>query len=157
MHPAIIAVIVFAVALAAVAFLMRKSTLDHVTYAPGEAVLREYRGLTVESGSIGPRRALFPNCRVIVTDRRIIIAQKMLFVERYQVRYILHLGEGAEASSLAKGVVHNGLFRERVRPVREGKRAFLRVVPEGEGLLTVTDIMIHTENPEELASVIVGR
>ncbi len=144
---------------ATVSFLMRKSTLDHVVYDADEPILHKVTGVRVESGSAGPERVMFPNCDIIITRKKVIIAQKMLLSKKYQVRYILHTMEDPSRKNftLEKGVVNLKLRREKIRPVREDGDKYLRMIPEaGEDIMTISDIIIMTEDPETLVDIILS-
>lgn len=84
----VIILIVFFLLMFVIALLYRGATLDRLELQAGEEVIFEERGTRVEqSGS--PRSVLFINCIVRVTDRRIIVAQKMLFRNKYALRHVI--------------------------------------------------------------------
>jgi len=79
---------IFCVLLIMITFLYRNSTLDKLPLLPGEKILFEEGEVRVEqSGS--PRSVIFINCIVRVTDKRIIIAQKMLLSKKYALRHVI--------------------------------------------------------------------
>jgi len=78
----LIIIIIFIAAMFIVAILYRNSTLDKLPLLPGETILLEEKGLRIEQGG-SSRSTLFINCIVRVTERRIIIAQK-LFLRKYK-------------------------------------------------------------------------
>jgi hypothetical protein len=80
---------IFCVALIVVVFLYRNSTLDKLALLPDEKILYEESRVRVEqSGS--PESVIFNNCIVRVTDKRIIIGQKMLLSKRYVLRHVIY-------------------------------------------------------------------
>ena len=72
----IIILCVFFLTLAGIALFYRKSTLDKLAPLPGETVLWEESGVDVTQVG-APRTAFFHSCVVRLTDRRVIIAQKV--------------------------------------------------------------------------------
>ncbi len=82
-------VIIISVALfILIAVFYRNTTLDKLPLLNGEKVIFEESGVRVEqSGS--PRSVIFINCIVRVTDKRIIIAQKMLLSKQYALRHVI--------------------------------------------------------------------
>jgi len=72
----IIILSLFFLTLAGIALFYRKSTLDKLEPLPGEKVLWEESGVDVTQVG-APRTAFFHSCVVRLTDRRVIIAQKV--------------------------------------------------------------------------------
>lgn len=107
-----IIIIIFIILLVLVAFLFRNSTLDKLLLMDGESVLFEEKGVRVEqSGS--PSDVLFFGCIVRVTNRRIIIAQKMLFREKYALRHMIEYDCGDDQADL-KATLRKGYFIMRI-------------------------------------------
>lgn len=92
-------ILIFFVLLILIALKYRSSTLDKLIIPDGEKILFEETGLRVEQGGSG-RSTIFINCIVRVTDRRIIIAQKMLLSNRYALRYVITYSPGSDALNL---------------------------------------------------------
>lgn len=94
-----IILIIFFLVMLSVAVLYRGATLDRLDLQEGEAVMFEETGTRVEqSGS--PRSVVFINCIVRVTDRRIIVAQKMLFRNKYALRHVIFYRQWDDDSGL---------------------------------------------------------
>jgi len=84
----LIVIVIATVVFILIAFFYRGASLDKLPELPGEKALLEENGVRVEqSGS--PRSVIFMNCIVRVTDRRIIIAQKMLLSNKYALRHVI--------------------------------------------------------------------
>lgn len=95
----LIILVLFFFVIAVIAIFYRGASLDKLESEPGETVLFEECGIRVEqSGS--PRSVIFFNCIVRVTDRRIIIAQKMLLRKKYALRHVIFYREGDEQTGL---------------------------------------------------------
>ena len=74
----------------------RGSYLSKVALLEGEEILFEEDGLGVYTlaGRLG-EDTHFLNCRVRVTNRRLIVGQKALFQKKWVLRYVFHIpGEG---------------------------------------------------------------
>ncbi len=98
----VIALIVFFCLMVVLAFLYRNSTLQKLPFLPGEEILFEEDKVTVRQGG-APGTALFRGCRVRVTSRRIIIAQKVPFRKAYHVlRHVISYGAVNDDTQLDK-------------------------------------------------------
>lgn len=95
----LVILILFFLMMAAIALLYRKATLDKLQFPEDETLLFEEYGIRVEQSG-GSRSVFFINCVVRVTDRRIVIAQKMLFRTKYAVRYVIFYRVGDDETGL---------------------------------------------------------
>lgn len=84
----LVLIIVFILIMTVIAIAYRKSTLDKLVMLPGEEVLFEEPGIKVEQRG-GPRTAVFPGCTVLVTNQRIIIAQKVPFSRKPVLKHVI--------------------------------------------------------------------
>ncbi|HPS58230.1 MAG TPA: hypothetical protein PK514_09005 [Spirochaetota bacterium] len=89
----------FFLMMAAIALLYREATLDKLKFLEDETLLFEEYGTRVEQSG-GSHSVVFINCIVRVTDRRIIIAQKMLFRTKYALRHVIFYSEGDDETGL---------------------------------------------------------
>lgn len=72
----------------------RKGTLNQLALWTNERILFEEQPMRVEA--VYPNRnTLFINCVIRLTHFRIIIAQKPLFANQPQLRYVIHLKEAS--------------------------------------------------------------
>jgi len=78
----------FTAVLILIALLYKNSTLDKIAFLPEEKILFEEGGVRVEQAG-SPRSSVFSNCIVRITDKRIIIAQKILLSKRYALRHVI--------------------------------------------------------------------
>ncbi len=140
-------------------FIVNNATLATLPALEGEEQLFEEEGVTVKQvGS--PRAALFINCKVRVTNQRIIVAQKALlskttFVLRLVATYTDPGGAGADLGrSLRSACVVASIPRDAIRLEGEGKEAAL-VLPLGGGALTQGQTMqIYSKRLPELRGVL---
>ena len=94
-----IIILIFIVLLIVVAILYRNSTLDKLQLLPGEKILFEESSVRVEQAG-SPGSVIFFNCIVRVTNSRIIIAQKMLFRNRYALRFVIIYSDSENVTDL---------------------------------------------------------
>ncbi len=105
----LIIILIFSVLLVIVVFFYRNSTLEKLPSLTGEKILFEESGIRVEQGG-SPRSVIFINCIVRVTDKRIIIAQKMLLSKKYALRHVIFYKGTSDStdlnSTLVKGYIN---------------------------------------------------
>jgi len=127
----LIVILIFIAVLLIMSLFYRKATLDKLPMPGGEAVLFEERGVRVEQGG-APRTALFFNCIIRVTDRRIIIAQKMLLSKKsYALRHVItYYGAGESTdlgATLSKGYLNFSIYRDDIKLGEDGGETFVRI------------------------------
>lgn len=84
-----IIVVVFIVFLVFIALLYRRTFFSRLTVLPGEVILGEEDEVAVYETN-GPRIMCYNRCRVRLTDSRIIIAQKRLFLQNaFRLRFVI--------------------------------------------------------------------
>jgi hypothetical protein len=152
----LIVVLVFAALLVIIAIAKRKSTLDRLENLPGEETLFEEEGVRVEQAG-APRTALFMNCLVRVTSRRIIIAQKVPFVQTYALRHVIVYDEYSDdtdlAQSLRKGYLNFTVNRSKVRIGRDSRGCLITIsIPESK-LIRGQYIQYETGRGDEYSRV----
>ena len=131
----LIIIIAFITAMLFIAILYRNSTLDKLPMLPGETAIFEEKGVRVEQAG-SPQSTIFINCIVRVTDRRIIIAQKLfLRKDKYALRHVISYSRGADETDLkttfAKGYLNFSVRRDDVKIERDGEKDFIRIdIPE---------------------------
>ncbi len=89
--PTIIAIVVFIVILGALSFLRRRAFLDKIRWEEGEKTVFEDDG-KFESFFRGNSniKSVYPSAHIVVTNKRIIFAQKVMFLNRYQISYAIN-------------------------------------------------------------------
>jgi hypothetical protein len=126
----LIVILVFVAVIVVFSIATRKSTLDKLEKLPGEETLFEEEGIRVEQAG-APRTAVFINCIVRVTSRRIIIAQKMLFGKTYALRHVItydvYSDETDLAQSLRKGYLNFEVTRSKVKLERDSERCLITI------------------------------
>ena len=103
-----------------------------------------------------PRSAIFFNCKVRVTDRRIIIAQKIPFRKgKYQLRHVSAYndpsGRGADlGKSLSMGVLTGSTPLDQITREELNGKAIVRI-PLGGGVLTDRQsVIVYAHRPDEM-------
>lgn len=92
-----------------------RSTLLHtVQYSEEEKIIRVIEKAKVESSGQGPEEMVFPNCKIIFTEQRIIIAQKILWQDKYKVHYFVWLNSVGKMSQIQKGMIHLSATNENI-------------------------------------------
>lgn len=130
----LIVIIITASLFIIIAYFYRNATADKLPALPGEKVLFEESGVRVEqSGS--PRSVIFINCIVRVTDKRIIISQKMLLSKQYALRHVILYNESAGSTdlvmSLKKGYLNMVLPGSYIKLDDDGGICTVRIdIPE---------------------------
>lgn len=158
MSPNLIIIIVFIAAMFFIAILYRNSTLDKLPMLPGERILFDEKGVRAEQAG-SPRSTLFINCAVRVTDRRIIIAQKLLLrKDKYALRHVIGYNRGDEKTdlktTLVKGYLNFYIRRDEINIEKEGEKTFIRIdIPES--VLTRSQyVRFSTSVPDEYKKII---
>lgn len=117
-----------------IAVFYRNTTLDKLQFLSGEKIVYEESGVRVEqSGS--PRSVIFINCIVRVTDKRIIIAQKMLLSKQYALRHVILYnglyGITNLGTSLKKGYLNIVISKADINIGEKGGACTVRInIPE---------------------------
>ena len=153
----IVAVVIFVL----VAFFYRKATLDQLESLPGERVLFEEDNIKVTQDG-APRSAIFFWCKVRVTNRRIIVAQKVwLRKNKYQLRHVIWYdqpnGEGVDLTeTLRSGYVEAKMPWTRIEVDADGEDPVVKIPLAGSALTDRQTATIHTKRPEEYQKIFKG-
>ena len=152
----LVAVLVFVLSLVVIAIAKRKSTLDRLEMLPGEETLFEEEGIRVEQAG-APRTALFLNCLVRVTSRRIIIAQKVPFIKTYALRHVIVYDEYSDdtdlTQSLRRGYLNIRVSRSKIRIERDSGGCLITIsIPEST-LIRHQYIQFKTDRGDEYSRV----
>ncbi len=95
---------VFILCIGLIAFLYRNATLEKLVHLPDEKTLIEEDGIAVEQLGT-PRMAYYGKCRIRLTNKRLIIAQKMLFTSnRYMLRFVITFNNYAPSPDLRNSI-----------------------------------------------------
>ena len=129
--PEVIVLGVFFAGMFFIAMRARNSTLRQLTPLPDERTLCEDEGVEVEQGRTR-RKTRFTNCVVRLTNRRIIVAQRVAFRKDAFLRHVVHVPSRG-ATSL-KGV-HVTCHLEP-RQIEIDRNTGRIEMPLGDGLLT---------------------
>ncbi len=127
------------------------STLDKLQLLPGEQRLKDYKNLWVGVSGGGPETTIFKNARIVLTDQRLVVAQKMLGRNKYVLRYFIYFAADSGNFGLTRGVVELRLGPASVN-LLEDKRKYLRLSPADN--LFFNHIDVGGEDIEELYSAL---
>lgn len=162
-HASLLPLLVLAPFAALVIFLGRKTKyyyLDTLPLADGEALRWEedVRHATVSTPSMN-RGATYPWCRVRATDRRLIVAQKVLFSKRYLVRQVFLFHGEVSARDQAEGVF-KGYSNLRVDPASatvKGDVFSLSAKPELDSALVFLEVLeLRVADPQRYLMLVQG-
>jgi len=147
----LLVIIIAGVVFILIALLYRNATLDKLPFLSGEKILYEENGVRVEqSGS--PRSVIFINCMVRVTDKRIIIAQKMLLSKKYALRHVITYNGQSNAAdlkaSLKKGYL-NILISKSDMKIEEGGGTCIVKINIPESALTKNQYISYKTSGKE--------
>jgi len=152
----LIAVLGFVALMVIYAILTRKSTLDKLEKLPGEETLFEEEGVRVEQAG-APRTAVFINCIVRVTSRRIIIAQKVLLGKTYALRHVIvydvYSDETDLAQSLRKGYLNFEVTRSKVKIERDSGKCLITIPIPASALTGNQYVQFETGKGDEYSRV----
>jgi hypothetical protein len=162
-------VLLFVVALIIIALFSRNATLDKLAEIEGEKKLLEKDGITVEESVRGKNiQAVFRNCRVRLTNKRIIIAQPTLFnKERFFLRAVINYSEKAnenpvsagillKSPTLSQGFLTLNTSKDRIFVTENNKKPVLEITaPVGGGaVITEPHFWIHTDAAKDFLAAI---
>jgi len=130
----LILILIFIIVLAIISFLYRNSTLDKVILSEDEVILFEEAKVKILQGG-SPRTVQFNNCIIRVTDRRIIVAQKILMSRKYVLRHIINYGIRMKDTDLPetfrKGYIHMTINKSDVKINRQKEHTTISIdIPE---------------------------
>lgn len=76
-----------------------------IQYKTYEKILAEVLKTKIASFGHGSEQTVFPNCRITLTNQRIIISQKILWQNKYRVHYFIWLKDEQDVSTLNNGMI----------------------------------------------------
>ena len=104
MNENLIILSVFILCIVLIAFLYRNATLEKLSSLPDEHTLFEEDGIAVEQTGT-PRMAYYGKCKIRLTNKRLIIAQKMLFTSNwYMLRFVITFSNYAPSPDLKTSI-----------------------------------------------------
>jgi|GEM_PF-6714694 len=141
-------ILAFIVIAAVVSYLMRNAVEDKLQYDENEEILYEEKGIKIYSKSSGPDQLFLVNCKIILTNLRIIILQKFLFGDKYKIHYIIWFNDNEKSFSLKDGIVHFKITGKELLLKEKNNKKFIEITPvDTYGL--VRYIEVYLNNPEE--------
>lgn len=146
--------------------------LDEFKPEPGEEVRHREAGadfhmVTNLGRAMVMSFARMRRAEVIVTNQRFVIGQKVFLGKRYMITHVIKLdsaaGDSAEVDKLtgglyAKGYVIYLALRKNVSTELDGKKPFIKFIPEATGSATnIEHLRLYTDAPEKLFAAIVNK
>jgi hypothetical protein len=135
MQAVLIIALFFLAACALLLLLYRRAALGRLAALPGEVVICEERDIAVDEKRI--RYYRYGRCIVRLTDRRLVIAQKVpLFKDAYNVRFVIDYKSSGPGIDIGK-MLRAGYVPARVAPAQ------VTMAPEGASV-ALTIGLIHS-------------
>lgn len=135
MQTALIIALFFTGMSALLILLYRRAVLARLADLPGEALICEERDISVDEKRI--RYSRYGRCIVRLTDRRLVIAQKVpIFQDAYYIRFVIDYNSPDPGIDIGK-MLRTGYVPARVAPAQ------VALAPDGAAL-TVTVCLVHS-------------
>lgn len=146
--------------------------LDAFTAETGEVVVHREAGADFHMVTKLGRAQVMSFARLrraefIVTNRRIVIGQKVLFGKRYMITHLIWLdpasGVQAELGKMTGGQYTLGyvnylVTRSAATAELDGKKPYLKLIPEPTASATnIEHLRLYTDTPEKLLAAIQNR
>ena len=137
--------------------------LEKLPSLEGEETLFEEQGVSVRTYARLGRGKQLPNSLLRLTNRRLIIAQQVLFKRGSHVlHFVILLDEDAAGSidhgatgALKEGFVTFRMRRPDLEVVRQDGRAYLRIPGGAGGDLSIPkEMRVETRRPDELEALL---
>jgi len=85
---------------------MKDSWLKQVVYEDDEHETGQHENLRVEVTGLGPELTVFPKCKLVITNKRYILAQKVFGGNKYKLHYFMWRAEPpAKPLGIRNGIV----------------------------------------------------
>ncbi|MCB1175088.1 MAG: hypothetical protein KDK39_16055 [Leptospiraceae bacterium] len=86
----------------------------------------------VEMKGAGPSIVVIRKARLLVTNERLIVAQKVLFSKKYQIRYMLWFDPAkTEQLHFLSGAIETGIRRDQIQPLELPEKVITEIRPGG--------------------------
>ncbi|MCA9522830.1 MAG: hypothetical protein KC609_17770 [Myxococcales bacterium] len=149
-------VAMFAIAFIWNRFVAKHPTLARLPMANGERILFDESGLRVFQRGHG-RSTQFINSRLRVTDRRIIVAQKMLLGGDEALRYVFDYTSGDHdgtdlGTSLREGALFGSLTPDQLEAASDEAGSHIRLPLGGGALTRGQHAAIYTDRAAEIVA-----
>ncbi len=164
-----VVVILFVIALMIFSMLAKNSTLDKLTTLEGEKTLLEEDGVTVEESVRGKSiKTIFRNCVVRLTNKRVIIAQAVLFNKQKKFLRIVinYVDKGPELKAVGGVVMNTETFKQGYLTLYTTKDRIAVEETGGEKMLVITaplaekgalqepHVWVHTQKAAEFKNAV---
>lgn len=161
LSPVIIILGIFVVVIIVMSRKWKDMNLERLQLLPGEKILFDEGGVRAETRFKVGEDTLLPGAKLLITSRRIIVAQKGLFSKQHMIRYVILLkgrGMGQAPEGIGGGALQTGYVTYRtesnnVTEAEEKNKPCLRIAPSEEdlGRLGIPDeILIFTNRVSEI-------
>lgn len=158
----LLAVGIFLVVAVGLIVLFPGKNLDEIMLLDGEEPLFDEKGIVVEERPARGETTRHIRSRVIVTNRRMIVAQLPLFSKKYMISMVLYRrGPGAPEKTGLEGRIKTGILEPAsVRVVDQGKPRDhgVEIQPTGFSMFNreSTTLLVRSEQPAALKKALVA-
>ena len=121
----LIALSIFIILLVVIAFFMRNNTLNKLKWEPGETVIQEFSGVSVKMNSLGPRTTVFLDAKLVFTQKRVLICQKLAMRDDFIIHYILKPPEALNLEAQPGSIVQLSLASKNMNLMKESNSLVL--------------------------------
>ncbi len=164
-----IVVILFVVALVIISILSKSSTLDKLATLEGEKTLLEEDSVTVEESVRGRSiKTVLRNCVVRLTNKRLIVAQTVLFNKQKKFLRIVinYVDKGPELKAVGGAVLNTETFKQGYLTLyttkdriaveeKGGEKTLVITAPLAEkGALQEPHVWVHTQKAAEFKNAV---
>jgi len=150
--------IVAVIVILSVLIYIRKVSLENVEFMYGEKQFYEEDNVRIEILSSDNSPISIERGRIVVTDARIIISQRLMIQNSYQVRYVLKIKniQAEEGLYFNRGVTNLKARRNMIFVRYEDDNSYVEIKPEhSEGY--IENINVYSVDPELLWQHITGQ
>ena len=152
----IIILLVFAVIIVIGAIFYKNSTLDKLEFLPNETIISEVKKIRVEHIN-KTRTTIFLNCIIRITNKRIIIAQKILFSDKFALRYIISYTENIEKNDFKKSMKQGysilTITKTSINLTIENEICSVEIIVPNFGIFGNSKILFNTDKYMELQKI----
>lgn len=145
--------VIFLIAVIGTVIFYNKGGPADAEFSQGDPILKEIEDLRISFQGLGPSVSVFPRCRAVVSEKKVVLEQKALFSKKYVPRFVFYRHASEANDGIRKGVFHLTLRPDEVRIETGKKKYFLEIVPTDHRWIRW--IKIFTQTPEELKTYLI--
>lgn len=155
MLSAVIAIILFGV------LFSKNRTLAEEQLLPGEETLLELEKVRYNLVHSGRESSMHPGGRIRLTNKRLLVAQKVLLRQQWRMNVILHWGEASESGEdvslmemMRAGIWENNVPVEQIRLEKKSGDQWEVSIPVREGGIGPEKLTFPLNDPHEFESAL---